>query len=61
MGLTLQEAIDNMRGGCAHNFDGSDRKPGNYTNLHANIERWNKKYGVNPPTDILNHWCWYNT
>ena len=54
-GITLQEALNNMRGGCAHNFDGTERKPGDYTDLEANIKRWKEKYGE-VPQHVIDHW-----
>jgi len=53
---TLQQALDNMRGGCAHNFDSSDRKPGPFTNLEYNVARWKEKYGTEVPEHVLNYW-----
>lgn len=55
-GITLEEALNNMCGGCGYNFDGSERKPGNYTDLQANIEHWTRKYGNPPPQDVIDHW-----
>jgi len=52
----LQQSLDNMRGGCAHNFDGTDRKPGDYTDIEANIQHWVERYGEQPPQDVINHW-----
>ncbi len=33
--VSLNEALDNMRGGCAHDPDGREREPGNYTDKQA--------------------------
>jgi len=52
---SLQQALDNIRGGCANNFDGTERQPGPFTNLEYNEARWREKYGE-VPEDVLEYW-----
>lgn len=54
--MSLEQAIANMRGGCAYNFDGTKREPGDYTDIEANVKRWKEKYGTDIPENILEHW-----
>ena len=54
--INLQQSLDNMRGGCAYNFDGSIRNSGDYTNVEQNIKHWYEKYNSNPPKDVIDYW-----
>jgi hypothetical protein len=45
--MSFEQAVLNMRGGSACNFDGTPRQPSTKTNLEYNLESLAKKYGIN--------------
>ena len=52
----LQQSLDNMRGGCAYNYDGSDRVHGNYSDFEANLIRYVQVNGELPPDNVIKYW-----